>query len=87
LVSDEVSGGVLESLPVLRRDRLAHVSGEAGMSPGQELVDELRGDGVSLEESGEDPLAEEAHEEGGVPLRQGQEVAVRGEAAVGGEQV
>jgi hypothetical protein len=57
------------------------------VSPGEELVDELLGDGVAIEESGEEPLAEEAHEEGRVPLRQGEEAAVRGEAAVGREQV
>ncbi len=42
---------------------------------------------MSLEESRENPLSEEADEEGGVPFRQGQEGAVRGEPAVGGEQV
>jgi hypothetical protein len=36
-VSDEVGGGVLETLLVEDRDRFAHVSREAGMPPGEEL--------------------------------------------------
>jgi len=57
------------------------------VSPGEELVDELVGDGVALEEPGAEPLAEEAHQEGGVPPGQADEDAVCGEAAVGGEDV
>jgi len=67
-VADEVGDGVLEVVLVLGRDRLAHVRGEAGMSPGEELADELMGDGVAVEKPGEEPLAEEAREEGGVPF-------------------
>jgi len=42
---------------------------------------------MAIEEAGEDSLAEKAHQERGVPFRQGEEAAVRGEAAVGCEQV
>jgi hypothetical protein len=78
-----LSSGVL----VLGADGFAHVCGKAGVSPGEELSDELVGDGVAVEEAGEEPLAQEAHEEGGVPFRHGEEAAVRGEAAVGSEQI
>jgi hypothetical protein len=78
-VSHEVGGGVLEPLPLLRRDALPHVCGEAGMPPAEQLLDELGGDGMAIEEAGEDPLAEKAHQERGVPFRQGEEAAVRGE--------
>jgi hypothetical protein len=44
-VSDEVGGGVLEAQLVLGIDPLTHVRGEAGMSPGEQLPDELLGDG------------------------------------------
>ena len=57
------------------------------MPPAEQLLDELGGDGMAIEEAGEDPIAEKAHQERGVPFRQGEEAAVRGEAAVGGEQV
>jgi hypothetical protein len=57
-VSDEVGGGVPQTLLVLGLDRLAHVCGEAGVSPGEELVDELLGDGVAIEELGEESLAQ-----------------------------
>jgi hypothetical protein len=68
-VSDEVGGGVFETLLVLRRDALPHVCGEAGMPPAEQLLDELVGDGVSVEQAGEDSLAEQSHQECGVPLR------------------
>jgi hypothetical protein len=42
---------------------------------------------MSVEEAGEDSVAEEAHQEGRVPFWEGLERTVRGEAAVGGEQV
>jgi hypothetical protein len=57
------------------------------MSPGEQLPDELLGDGVAVEESSEDALAEQAHQERGVPSGQADEGAVCGEAAAGGEQV
>jgi hypothetical protein len=57
------------------------------MPPAEQLLDELGGDGMAIEEAGEDSLPEEAHQERGVPLRQGEEAAIRGEAAVGGDQV
>jgi hypothetical protein len=78
----------LEALLVLGIDRLAHVYGEAGVSPGEQPLDELLGDGVAIEEAGEDSLAEQTHQERGVPLGQGDEFAVVcGEAAVAGEEV
>jgi hypothetical protein len=40
------------------------------MSPGEQLPDELLGDDVAVEESSEDALAEQAHEERGVPSGQ-----------------
>jgi hypothetical protein len=46
--SDKVGGGVLEVLLVLGTDRLAHVRGEAWVFPGEELSDELVGDGVAI---------------------------------------
>jgi hypothetical protein len=61
--------------------------GEAGVSPGEELLDELLGDGVAIEEPGEEPLAEQAHQEGGVPLGQADKGDACGEAPVGGEDV
>jgi len=42
---------------------------------------------MAIEKAGEEPLAEESHQERGVPFRQGEEAAVRGEAAVGCQQV
>lgn len=57
------------------------------MSPGEEFADELLGDGMALEEPGEQPLAEEMHQQRGVRFRQGEKAIVRGEAAVGCEQV
>jgi len=68
-VSDKVGGGVLKALLVLRPDRLANVCGEAWVFPGEELSDELMRYGVAIEESGEEPLAEEAHQECGIPFR------------------
>jgi hypothetical protein len=52
------------------------------VSPDEESADELLGDGVSVEEAGEEPLAEEGHEEGRVPRGYGEEGGVRGEAEV-----
>jgi hypothetical protein len=50
----------------------------ATFSPHEELSDELVGDGVAVEASREEPLAEEAREEGSsVPFRHGEEAAVR----------
>jgi hypothetical protein len=86
-VSDHVGGGVLEALPVVGIDRLAHVCREAGMSPGEKPLDELGRGGVPIEKPGEDSFAEEGHEECGVPARQGEEAAVRREAAGSDEQV
>jgi hypothetical protein len=57
------------------------------MLPTEQLLDELGGDGMTIEEAGEDPLAEQSHQERGIPFRRREEAAVRGEAAVGGEQV
>jgi putative ABC transport system permease protein len=57
------------------------------MPPAEQLLDELGGNGMAVEEAGEDSLAEKAHQERGVPFRQRDEAFVRGEAAVGGEQV
>ena len=37
-ISDEVGGGVLQALLVFGRDRLTHVGGEAGVSPGEQLL-------------------------------------------------
>ena len=42
---------------------------------------------MSVEEAGEEPLAEQAHQERGIPLRHAAEAAVRAHAAVGGEEV
>jgi hypothetical protein len=39
---------------------------EAGLPPAELLLDELGGDGVAFEESGEDSPAEKAHQERGV---------------------
>jgi len=39
---------------------------------------------MAIEEAGEDPLAEEAHQERGVPFRQGEEAAGRGAGANAG---
>jgi hypothetical protein len=86
-VSDEVSGSVFESLPVLWGDRLPDVCREAGMSPGEEFADELLGDGMALEEAGEQLLAEQMHQQRGVRFRQREEATVRGEAAVGSERM
>jgi hypothetical protein len=46
------------------------------MSPAEQLLDELGGDRVAIEEAGEDLLAEETHQERGVPFRQGEEATV-----------
>lgn len=56
-------------------DRLCGMCGEAGVSPGEELVDGLLGDGMAIEKPGENSLAEEPHQEGGVPLVQAVERA------------
>ena len=40
-IADEVGGGVLETLLVFDCDRLAYVGGEAGVSPGEQLLDML----------------------------------------------
>jgi hypothetical protein len=55
------------------------------MPPAEQLLDELGGDGMASEKAGEDPVAEESHQERGVPFRQGRKQPSRGEAAVGCE--
>jgi hypothetical protein len=49
--SDEVGGGVFETPRVGRSDGVADVGGEAGMSPGEQLLDELGRDGMGKDRS------------------------------------
>jgi hypothetical protein len=74
----QVGVGVTEALLVLGIDSLAHVCGEAGVSPGEPPLDEFLGDGVAIEEAGEDSLAEQTQQERGVPPGRGDEWAVCG---------
>ncbi len=53
-VSAHIGRGVIESLAGLGIDWLAQVCGEARVSQGEELSDEFRRDGVTVEEPGED---------------------------------
>jgi hypothetical protein len=57
-VSDEVGGGIFEAPRVGRSDGVADVGREAGMSPGEQLRDELGRDGVGEDEPGQQALAE-----------------------------
>jgi hypothetical protein len=86
-ISDEVGGGVLQALLVFGRDRLTHVGGEAGMSPGEQLLDQLPGDRPLVEQAAEQALAEQPHQPLGVPLRQRVPRAVGASAAVSGDEV
>jgi hypothetical protein len=63
-----VGGGVLETLLVFGRDRLAYVGRDTGMSPGEQLLDQLLGDRSLVEQAAEQPLADEPHQPLGVPF-------------------
>jgi hypothetical protein len=86
-VSDEVGGGVLEALLVRSRDRLTHVGRETRMPPGEQLLDQLLGDGALVEEASEQPFAKQRHEPHAVPLRQGMPRRIGRSAGVGGDEV
>jgi hypothetical protein len=68
-------------------DSVSHVGGEAGMPPGEELDHQLLRDGLSLDDRGEQALAEQGHETDSVPLGQLTPGAVLCPGSVGGEQV
>ncbi len=86
-VSDEVGGGVLQTLLVFSCDPIAHVGGEAGMSPGEMVSTTWRGDGVFVEQDAEQALAEQPHQLLGVPLHRRVPRAVGASAAVGADEV
>jgi hypothetical protein len=86
-VSDEVGGGVLDAELLLGSDGFPDVGGEARVGPGEKPPDELGRDGVGLDEPGQQPLPEEAHEQGALPLGEGLPRAVRCLPAVGREEV
>jgi hypothetical protein len=56
-VSDKVGGGVLEALLVLGIDRLAHVRGEAGVSPGEDAFGRARARWRASREAGRGDVA------------------------------
>ena len=85
--ADEVGGGVLETLLVFGCDPVAHVGGEAGVSPGEQLPDQLLRDRALVEQDAEQPFAEQPHQPLGVPLGRRVPRAVGTAAAVGGDQV
>jgi hypothetical protein len=80
-------GGVLETELLVGRDGISDMHGETWVSPGEELPHELGRGGVGLDELGQQPLPEEAHQQGGVPHRQGLPGAVRRPRGVGREEV
>jgi hypothetical protein len=57
------------------------------MAPFQELVSELLGDGVTLDQASQKTLAEQLHDRFTVPVLEGVKSAVVGESAVAQEEV
>jgi hypothetical protein len=57
----EIGYRVFEPPLLLGGDRFAHVRGEAGVPPGEELPHELLRDGVARDESRQQAVAERAY--------------------------
>jgi hypothetical protein len=83
--SDEVARHVLDGLLVLEGDRLGDVRGDARISPDDELSRKVLRDRMSLDEAGEQALAEQLHHCFRVPALERVKNTVLGDGPIRGQ--